>query len=72
MNLQSEKENLIKLIDQTSDLSIISSIKKLFKSEKKDFWHELTEEHQKEINLSLKEFDEGKYSNFENFIKKYI
>ena len=72
MDLQLEKENLIKLIEQTSDLSIIASIKNLFKFEKKDFWDELTEEQQKEINLSLKEFDEGKYSDFEDFIKPYL
>jgi hypothetical protein len=72
MDIQLEKESLIKMIEQTNDLSIIQSIKSIFKSEKKDFWDGLTEEQKEEINLSLKEFDEGKYSDFEEFIKPYL
>ena len=72
MDIQLEKQSIIEMIEQTNDLSIIASIKSLFQSEKKDFWDELTEEQKFEINLSLKEFDEGKYSDFEEFIKPYL
>lgn len=72
MDIKLEKQSLIRMIEQTNDLVIIQSIKNLFQSEKKDFWDELTEYQKEEINLSLKEFDEGKYSDFEEFVKPHL
>jgi hypothetical protein len=72
MNIQLEKQKIIKKIEKTNDLSSILEIKKILKSDKKDFWEELTEEQKEEINLSLQEFDEGKYSNFNDFILPYL
>ena len=44
MDIQFEKSELMKKLEETNDLSIIEAIKKIFKSEKKDFWNELTQE----------------------------
>ena len=60
------------MIEQTNDLSIISSIKNLFKSQKKDFWDELTEEQREEIEESDREIERGNFLDFDDFIKKYI
>jgi hypothetical protein len=72
MDIQLEKLELIKRIAETNDFSIIEAFKNILKTEKKDFWDELSEEQKLDINLSLKEFDEGKFSDFEEFILPYL
>ena len=49
MDMQLEKLELIKKIEETNDSSIINSIKKIFISDKKDWWEELTEAQKFEI-----------------------
>jgi hypothetical protein len=41
MNIQLEKLELIKMLLETNDESVINSIKNIFKSENKDWWEEL-------------------------------
>ena len=72
MDIQLEKKALIKKIEETNDSSIIDAIKRIFTSEKKDWWEELTDEQRFEIEESDREIDRGEYVNFEDFIKKYI
>jgi hypothetical protein len=72
MNIQLEKLELIKMLAETNDSDIISSIKKIFATEKKDFWDELSEEQKFEIEESEREYERGEYVNFEEFIKKHI
>ncbi|MEZ7516428.1 hypothetical protein [Flavobacterium frigidarium] len=72
MDIQLEKQEIIERLLQTNDESIIASIKSLLTKEKKDFWEELTQEQQNEISLSLQEFEEGKVSDFEDFITPYL
>ena len=72
MNIQLEKLELIKMLAETNDSDIISSIKKIFATEKKDFWDELSEEQKFEIEESEREYERGEYVNFEEFIKTHI
>ena len=72
MNIQLEKLELIKMLAETNDSDIISSIKKIFATEKKDFWDELSEEQKFDIEESEREYERGEYVNFEEFIKKHI
>jgi hypothetical protein len=72
MDIQLEKLELIKMLAETNDSDIISSIKKVFATEKKDFWDELSEEQKFEIEESEREYERGEYVNFEEFIKKHI
>ena len=72
MDIQLEKLELIKMLAETNDSDIISSIKKVFATEKKDFWEELSEEQKFEIEESEREYERGEYVNFEEFIKKHI
>jgi uncharacterized ubiquitin-like protein YukD len=43
MDIQLEKQKLIKMLAETEDVSIINAIKHVFKIQKKDFWEELTQ-----------------------------
>jgi hypothetical protein len=72
MNIQLEKLELIKMLLETNDESVINSIKTIFKSEKKDWWEELSEEQRFEIEEAEKEIEKGEYVNFEEFIQKHI
>jgi hypothetical protein len=72
MNIQLEKLELIKMLLETNDESVINSIKNIFKSEKKDWWEELSEEQRFEIEEAEKEIEKGEYVNFEEFIQKHI
>lgn len=72
MNIQLEKLELIKLLAETNDESIIASIKNIFNSKKKDFWDDLTEEQQNTINESLEDYEKGNFSSFDEFIKPHL
>lgn len=72
MDIQLEKLELIKLLAETNDESIIASIKNIFNSKKKDWWNNLSEEQQNIINESLEEYEKGNFSSFDDFIKPHL
>ncbi|MEL1242604.1 hypothetical protein [Flavobacterium flavipallidum] len=72
MDIQLEKLELIKLLVETNDESIIASIKNILNPKKKDWWNELSEEQQNIINESLSEYEKGEFSSFDDFIKPHL
>ena len=72
MNIQAEKIELMKLILETDNPSILSSIKKILKREsKKDFWDTLPQSQKNEILKSIKEIENGEIVDYEDFIRKH-
>ncbi len=72
MNIQAEKIELMKLILETDNPSILSSIKKILKKEsKKDFWDTLPQSQKDEILKSIEEIENGEIVDYEDFIKKH-
>ncbi|MFV8441104.1 hypothetical protein [Flavobacterium sp. LB2P44] len=59
MDIQTEKLELIKLLLETDDTSIITAVKNIFNSQKKDVWKELSPEQQEEIDLEIQEANRG-------------
>ncbi|MDI6033130.1 hypothetical protein QLS91_08600 [Flavobacterium sp. LB2P84] len=59
MDVQSEKLELIKMLLETDDKTIIEAIKNIFKAQKKDVWKELSPEQQEEIDLEILEANRG-------------
>ncbi|TDE31245.1 MULTISPECIES: hypothetical protein [Flavobacterium] len=59
MDIQSEKLELIKMLLETDDKTIIEAIKNIFKAQKKDVWKELSPEQQEEIDLEIQEANRG-------------
>lgn len=57
--MQSEKLELIKMLLDTHDKTIIEAIKNIFKAQKKDVWKELSPEQQEEIDLEILEANRG-------------
>jgi TRAP-type C4-dicarboxylate transport system substrate-binding protein len=72
MNIELEKSELMKLLAETNDATIIASIKKLFITQKKDWWDELSEEQKDILNESLDQYERGEYSSFDEFIKPHL
>lgn len=71
MDIQLEKQKLIKMLTETNDVSIINAIKNVFKTQKKDFWEELTQEQRDEIEEGEREIERGEYVTFESILDKY-
>ena len=65
MDIQFEKIQLMKLLLETEDVSIIESIKQVFQKSKKDWWEELSEKQQEAIEKGFEEIDRGESYSFE-------
>lgn len=68
MDIQLEKIELIKLLKETENPSVIMAIKEIFKKEKKDWWNELSEEQKGEIELGEKQIEKGEFVTFEEMM----
>ena len=71
MDIQLEKEALIKKLLETNDESIIAAVKNIFKSEKKDWWDELSQEQKEEIEEGDRQINNGEFVLYEDLMKKF-
>lgn len=72
MNIQAEKLELVRMILDTDNPSILSSIRRIFTSSKNvDFWDGLSESLKEEISKGIEEVENGETVDYEDFIKKY-
>lgn len=71
MNVELEKLELMKLLSETNDESIIASIKKIFTAKKKDWWDELSEEQKFEIEEGERQIERGEFVLYEDLMRKY-
>ena len=72
MNIQAEKLELMKMILDTNNPSILNSIKKILSSElKKDFWDTLPQSQREEILKGIEEIENGEIVDYDDFIKKH-
>ena len=72
MDIQLEKKELMKLLKETKNPSVIKGIRNVFQKEKKDWWDELSVDQQNSLNESLEEYERGEFSSFDEFIKPYL
>ena len=72
MDIQAEKLELMKLLLNTNNPSVLESIKNILKKDKtSDFWEELSSEQQREINNADIEISQGKTTNYETFMSSH-
>ena len=72
MNIQAEKLEIMKLILDTDNPSLLASVKSLFTREAKiDFWQNLSQEHKNEILIGIDDMDNGRVCDYEEFIGKH-
>lgn len=70
MNIQASKLELVKLILNIENPSIITKILDVLKKDSSDFYLELTELEKEEINFGIEQLDAGKRISLEDFLKK--
>lgn len=72
MNIQAEKLELVRMILDTDNPNILSSIKRIFTSSKKvDFWDGLPQSQKDEILMGIEEIENGETTDYEEFMKKH-
>lgn len=72
MNIESTKLELMKLLLNTQKESVLEKIKDIFQKESsKDWWEELSEEEHQEIELGLKEAENGKVKSNQDVMKLF-
>jgi hypothetical protein len=72
MDIRLEKLELMKMLMETENPSVLQAIRKIFQKEEKDWWDELTEEQQNILNESMEQYERGEFSSFDDFIKPYL
>ena len=70
MNLRAEKIELVKLILDTEDKTLIGEIKNLFKTREKDFWETLPEHVKAGIRKSQEQLRNGESISYEEAMKR--
>lgn len=72
MSIQAEKLELMKLILETDNPSILNAIKSILKKDSRiDFWDTLSDSEKQDIEMGIQEIDEGETIDYDEFIKKY-
>lgn len=71
MNIQAEKIELVKMILNTNDKTLISTIKKIFTKKTVDFWDELDEEVKADVEEAIKQLERGEGIPHEKVMKRY-
>ncbi len=69
MDIQFEKIELMKLLLETENPSIIKGIKKVFQREKKDWWDELSDEQKASIKEGEREIENGEFVTQDEFFE---
>ena len=72
MKLQTEKLEIMKLILETDNPSLLKSIKMLFwKQQKADFWETLPEDHKEDILEGIKDIERGDVVDYDKFMERF-
>jgi len=72
MNIQAEKIEIMKMILDTDNPSILESVKNIFKKNTTaDFWETLSQEQKEDIMQGIKDIENGDIVDYEDFIKQY-
>ena len=71
MNIESLKIELLKMIIDTENPTVLEKIMKIFQSEKQDFWSTLSKDNQEDIKEGVSELDKGESYSYEEVIKKH-
>ena len=72
MNIQTEKLEILKMILETDNPSVLESIKRLFvKSPTKDFWKTLSQEQKNEISQGIEEIENGEIVNYDDLMSEH-
>ncbi|UZO80769.1 hypothetical protein NBT05_17750 [Aquimarina sp. ERC-38] len=61
MNIESTKLELMHLLLQTQEESLLTKLKKVFEEEQKDWWYDLSKQEQEDIEVSIIQANREEY-----------
>lgn len=70
MDIQTSKLKLMKTILEIESSELLNKISDLIKSEEPDFWNELNNEQQAEIQKGIDQLDNGQRVSFKSALKR--
>ena len=70
MDLQTSKVELVKMSLNIENQSVLDKIMLLLKSEKSDFWRDLSQNERKNIQLGINQLNKGEGIELKDFVKK--
>jgi predicted transcriptional regulator len=70
MDIQLEKKELIKLLQETENPSIIKSIQKIFQKYQKDWWDDLSNSAKEGIKEGIEDIKNGRVHSYEEVKKE--
>ena len=70
MNIETTKLELIQQLQKTKDKAVLLKIRKVFEEESADWYDELSVEEKKEIELGIRQANEGKLVSHESVMAK--
>lgn len=59
MDIQSEKIELIKMLLETTDTSLLVAVRNIFETQQQTVWTELSAEEQEQIEIKIQEDNRG-------------
>ena len=72
MNIQAEKIEIMKMILETNNPSILKSVKNIFReSTKTDFWETISQEQKDDILQGIEDIENGEVVDYKDFMKKH-
>lgn len=71
MDIQLEKQELIKLLQETQDFAILKKVRSLFKKEQKDWWDELPQNAKDGIKDGLEDIKNDRVVSYEDVKKQF-
>lgn len=71
MNIQTVKIEILKMVINTDNPSLLEKVMMIFQNEKQDFWSNLSKEEQEEILAGIDELDKGEKYSYDEIIKKH-
>ena len=71
MNIETTKLELMHLLLQTQEESLLAKIKKVFDEERTDWWDEMSEEEHQEIQTGIEQAEKGQITKHEEVMKRF-
>ena len=71
MNIESTKLELMHLLLQTQKESLLVKLKKVFEEEQTDWWNDLSEQEQNDIEIGIAQADKGEYVKDQDAMKRF-
>ena len=69
MNAQVDKLELVQLLLQTKKESVLKKVESILRGDKSDWWNEIGEDEKAEIQIGIKQADQGEFVSFEELKK---